>query len=280
MKLKIVIMFAFLCSLFYNPSLKSQLVENELKNSIIELSDEKLEALGINVKNSSIELISNDVVISNKSKTTYNVNRKIIIKGDRINLKSPKSKELKSCTLFPLRIAVLTSKNKTYTYFSKITKVNEYLLYDVNNEAHAMPPYSTDIVQNNWKALHIKLDNKRDVYLWFDPSDLITKPDELEKTTEPIKDAGFMENIRIAPNPTKDGKAQIKFLLKNDATISISLYDISGQKVVDILTATYKSSGDYTFNINAEALADGMYLVLIQNDKGEMITQKIIKCSY
>lgn len=282
MRMQKIIGTAMLICFLVGNSLMAQIPENELKNQIIKVNQQQLESLGFKVTDNKIEVIANDVISKNDSQNKTVIKRKLSIKRNGINLLSPNKAEKAGKKVFPVRMAVLTREGNTASYYSRISDAEKYLCK--NGKETSGSRYLSD---NNWKALYYKFPDNAELYIWFDADDLekmykdIEKmPKEIEKTPEPMKDAEFLSDVQISPNPTRNGKAEIKFYVNTATDISISLYDIAGRKVLDILPSSSLISGMQKYYINGEELSDGMYLIVIQNDKGETITKKLIKTSY
>ncbi len=265
-KLLVILLLSAIASI---PVFASNHASDELKNCLIELSKEQLEDLGIFVKGNSVEMIAMDIQKNSKSANDKMVIRQINIKGDRINIRTPVWKGKVSPILFPLRMAVLQSKNMSASYFSKITEVDANTIANPNI-----------IAENTWKAIIIHLDNDRDLYLWFDPKDIKSKQDITDNSSEQRQDAEFMRDIVLFPNPTTNGKSELKFYLVDDATLTISIFDISGRNVGSVLANSPMKFGTQSCIINCEDLPDGMYLIHIKNEKGEVISKKLIKTVY
>lgn len=73
------------------------------------------------------------------------------------------------------------------------------------------------------------------------------------------------------PNPFNPSTT-ISYSLPLSSTITISVYDINGRKVADLLNNTSQSAGEYNLNFDASNLASGVYLYRIDakansNDK-------------
>ena len=67
----------------------------------------------------------------------------------------------------------------------------------------------------------------------------------------------------ITPNPvTNDAKVRIN--LATDATVSISIYDILGNKVMDITSTEMLSAGSHSIGFSAAELTSGVYVVRMQ----------------
>lgn len=79
----------------------------------------------------------------------------------------------------------------------------------------------------------------------------------------------------VYPNPT-DGQFTVELSDKKDAPVTISLYDISGRWIKDLLNEPHQSSPAYSFDLDKNTLPRGVYFIRITS--GEASTcHKIIK---
>nr|NQU92884.1 T9SS type A sorting domain-containing protein [Bacteroidota bacterium] len=95
---------------------------------------------------------------------------------------------------------------------------------------------------------------------------------------EGIQEQPTLSNLEVYPNPFSN-MATIKFGVEEPAFYDITLVDINGRIVTDILSGDLKA-GDYVIpiignNINGKTLQNGVYLVKISNQI-ETITKKLI----
>ena len=67
----------------------------------------------------------------------------------------------------------------------------------------------------------------------------------------------------ITPNPVSSS-ATIKYIVANGNNTTIAIYDVQGNKILDIVNNEYKNSGTYEFEFDASKLANGVYAVQIQ----------------
>jgi hypothetical protein len=77
------------------------------------------------------------------------------------------------------------------------------------------------------------------------------------------------------PNPAQ-GKASIRYGVKNDGPARLVLYDISGRMIRSIFSG-YAHAGFYTATINAETLAKGIYYYCLQSGASVCTMKMIIK---
>lgn len=74
-------------------------------------------------------------------------------------------------------------------------------------------------------------------------------------------------NMTVYPNPTSD---IINLDIMNEQTVSVQIFNISGQKVMDVILDEFNSS------INVSELSSGTYIVKM-NDGTETYTDKFLK---
>jgi hypothetical protein len=70
--------------------------------------------------------------------------------------------------------------------------------------------------------------------------------------------------IKIAPNPTTN-TVNLNYTVKNPGDVKISLYDVSGKLVKNILDAQ-KETGVYETRVNTRGLATGIYFIRIESN--------------
>jgi len=75
--------------------------------------------------------------------------------------------------------------------------------------------------------------------------------------------AGF---INLAPNPS-NGIAKLSYVVKTEGNVNISVFDAAGRSVSTLVNET-KPAGEYTFTLNNQNLAAGIYFVRVQTPDG------------
>ena len=78
----------------------------------------------------------------------------------------------------------------------------------------------------------------------------------------------------IYPNPFNPS-TNIQFILNQSEQVSISIFDIKGNKIKNLLNQKMLPPGEHNVTWNALGIPSGVYFVKIEN-KLEMSTQKII----
>jgi len=100
------------------------------------------------------------------------------------------------------------------------------------------------------------------------------------KTTSAAKsapipsDAPYVTNLELYPNPSK-GISQLNYELLTNSKVSIQLFDNKGQMVRNMINQLEQPMGLHSEVINTEALASGIYYLMIRtNDHTQ--TKKIL----
>lgn len=85
-----------------------------------------------------------------------------------------------------------------------------------------------------------------------------------ENTVETYKPANY-ELYQNYPNPFNP-TTSIKYTLPVDGFVNLSVYNVVGQKVTDLVN-TYQKAGTYNISFNASYLPSGIYFVRMNSDK-------------
>ena len=132
----------------------------------------------------------------------------------------------------------------------------------------------TDIAcQNNKIQICHKAGNKeRTLCIAFDQQaidDHLAHGDELGPCGGSFKWSGEVTEsqvyVSIAPNPF-DGVATVEIALEADANVVVEVYDLKGSKVMDIHRGAIKGGAPAFFEISAENLAGGAYILKVTGD--------------
>ena len=169
-----------------------------------------------------------------------------------------------------------------------ITKLGGYIPIlvksgDVNLES--------DKAKKLWRA---------DIIIWFEPSELLFSllPERISKDLkseyqsifvkkegngssckyfEACKNMpGAIESFIIYPNPTDD-KFEMEFSLNNSRILSAGLYSVNGQLLKTILSNKTFEKGSSSYATSIAELPQGVYLLVVESDKGDVITKRIIR---
>jgi hypothetical protein len=106
---------------------------------------------------------------------------------------------------------------------------------------------------------------KARIYPYSSPSVEDTRELELE-TKNPV----------LYPNPVAD-HAELKFLLEEDDTVTINVYDAKYHLVVPVVNQQKMSKGEQNHSLDLSSLAQGLYFVSIEGANSEHGVIKLIK---
>jgi hypothetical protein len=82
-------------------------------------------------------------------------------------------------------------------------------------------------------------------------------------------------NLSLFPNPT-NANSTLSFTLPERANVNVAVYDLMGKRVVDVFAGT-ETAGNHTYNVAAEKLTSGIYLLKVSLDNGaSVITNRLI----
>jgi hypothetical protein len=84
----------------------------------------------------------------------------------------------------------------------------------------------------------------------------------------------LVNDMMITPNPT-NGEISIKFNVEKSGDAEISLFDITGRKIMTVVDE-YMPKGKYTYSTDLTKLADGLYIAKLIT-KTKSVTDKVIK---
>jgi len=87
---------------------------------------------------------------------------------------------------------------------------------------------------------------------------------------------GAVETTGVFPNPTSDGGATMSFTLAEDRNVNISLHDLTGAKVMDLVRNFPRKAGVGQLAFTLPGVTPGMYLVTLTTDRGERAVQRLI----
>jgi Secretion system C-terminal sorting domain len=79
---------------------------------------------------------------------------------------------------------------------------------------------------------------------------------------------------KVYPNPAK-GTCNVIYSIPTESMVGMSIYDLSGRKVTDVLSDTYQSSGRYKLPVDVTGLTNGMYLCMLMVN-GEAYIEKVV----
>ena len=94
----------------------------------------------------------------------------------------------------------------------------------------------------------------------------------LVNTDNPVVNA--VELITISPNPVYGDMLQVNYTLTTAATVSMSVYDITGRKMADLPADEWQSEGENTIQLPLPSgLPSGSYFLQIKTASGTAAVQ-------
>ncbi len=88
--------------------------------------------------------------------------------------------------------------------------------------------------------------------------------------------SGGLKNLNAYPNPT-DGALNVNFILEESCKVNLSLHEVSGEKIKNLIANKQYNAGNIEEFFDISDLPSGMYVIIITNDKGDQVLQRIIK---
>jgi type IX secretion system substrate protein len=90
-----------------------------------------------------------------------------------------------------------------------------------------------------------------------------------------VEQKRFLAGLKVFPNPTSD-EIQLSFLTDATSSVQLSVYDISGRKVINLLPKSY-AAGLNTIKANTSSLLPGAYFIVLQNGRSSRTTKFTVK---
>ena len=153
--------------------------------------------------------------------------------------------------------------------WNELTGAETYNFQISNNFAFNSPIIDTNVAENQYKVNNedgLEADedyfwrvqgvNSDSTSEWTEPCSFTTKPNSVEEA--------IINNIEtsVFPNPFNKSTT-IKYTLIKNAEIKISVYNMTGMKIVDLLDS-YKVAGEYTIEWTPNNLSNGAYYYQIK----------------
>jgi hypothetical protein len=87
---------------------------------------------------------------------------------------------------------------------------------------------------------------------------------------------GALSDATVYPNPATNGVTTLSFALGEERSVNVSVVDLSGTTVVDVVRGQRFTSGQRDISIPLNGIAPGMYVVKVQTEKGEVLAKRMI----
>lgn len=88
--------------------------------------------------------------------------------------------------------------------------------------------------------------------------------------------AGAIEGTYLYPNPAPEGRTTLHYKLLENRLVSVTLFDIWGRRIRELVSPESRTAGEGEFALGCGDLPEGMYIVVLQTDKGEQSVQRIM----
>lgn len=160
-----------------------------------------------------------------------------------------------------------TLTDSTYFYVSNNCGFN-YIIWSFGDSTiyattgNPNTPYVHMYPDSGWYNVCVTVISATDTLTYCDSVYIANRPASAGVNTI----ESLIANLTVAPNPISNNSS-VKFLLKKSSAVRIELYDLIGNKVK--LIADEKHEKDlYNFNVNADDLKQGIYLMRLTTDYG------------
>lgn len=88
---------------------------------------------------------------------------------------------------------------------------------------------------------------------------------------------GAVSSSLVFPNPAATPQVLLQYTLDEERVVSVTLHDIGGRCLAELVTAGRKTKGEHRDELRLpQDIRPGMYLVVIQTERGEHAVQRLI----
>jgi len=238
----------------------------DYQTKIIESDNALLNSLNIKTSKYSLEIPDSSGNGASKYCKIVTGSKKISIRNSKLNDKVK--------NIITPKLVVYTFKNGSSAFFKGLNQGKE------NNKSPDKIANQL-ISENSWVAVHHKMNEKygeqSDVWIWYEPKDLkkVVNQPKLGGNII-VNESESLIDINIYPNPAVDN-AKISINLKADMMLKISIYDISGKVVQEVLPE-FKliNNGTNDFPIDVNRFQSGMYFISIVRENSIIYSYRLI----
>jgi len=229
--------------------------------------------------------------------------RKILLTKNSVSVSIAKKKDLDDVRTFAPVFVVNTFKNGSAAFYRTINDTKKYVLPD-----SLISGKSSSVLDAAWASKLVcvaveftprgKNPSKNIVYLWYAPTTEFI--DELpQEIAEPIwsetllaergivasAEGNFTDSWRstseimtsiVYPNPVQGSNATLEFTLNSPTSLTIALYDISGNKIREFYPATSYPQGKQILELPITSITDGMYFVSLIAENRQPVVQRLL----
>jgi hypothetical protein len=108
---------------------------------------------------------------------------------------------------------------------------------------------------------------------WFDELRITKEPVNYSSMTTKVESRPLSTEIFCYPNPITD-RSQIQFSIAKDEKVNLSVFDIHGRKITNILNKNLPA-GTYNYSLSKNLPSDGIYFLRLKTQEG-IATRKFI----
>ena len=286
----VIVIFSLLV---WFPNNRFKAEENNLKTNFIEIKEGDFSNFGLELKNGKLNMIflgSDNVDLNNHNFDSKLKTMKILISDCKIETRNVKQTDISKCSKLIPNLIVVQAGNNSSVYYNDIKDFKNNFENSIVQDANKVSETNID----NWIAFHYKIqeNNKRpfDIYLWYDKSKLM-----MEELSEKIKKEiskfqndvhsnnpesdftnSFIKNLKVFPNPAYNGLINISMDVKSERVVNLSIYDINGNLIIELIKGKSLIEGESTLQYNLQELIGGVYFVHLTTDKNEQISTRFI----
>lgn len=117
------------------------------------------------------------------------------------------------------------------------------------------------------------------VIFWYAPSPKLTSVFQKElppsETVTAVQATKAFQNLSIYPNPAS-ANSTVSFDLSDSRTVTLALYNLLGQKLLEASKPTTQSAGHNEMKVDLSTMQAGVYILVATTDKGEQLSQRIV----
>lgn len=265
---------------------------------VIHLSERGLASIGVRITDAGVTFIENV-----NAENPQAPKRKILLTKNAVSVTIAKNKDLGDVRDFAPVFVVNTFNNGSAAFYRTINDTKKYTLPD-----SLLSGNSTNVLNAQWANSLVcvvvefttkgKKPSKNIAQLWYKPTTefIDALPQDI---AEPIwsetllgergiiasAEGNFTDSWRsrseiltsiVYPNPIQGSNATLEFTLQSPTSLTIALYDISGNRVREFYPKTSYPQGKHTLELPITSITDGMYFVTIIADNSQPVVQRLL----
>ncbi|MBK9247566.1 MAG: T9SS type A sorting domain-containing protein [Ignavibacteria bacterium] len=265
---------------------------------LLHLSEYNLAKIGVRVTDKGVTFIENV-----QPENSTSPKRKILLTKNAVSVSIAKKKDLSDVREFAPVFAVNTFKSGSAAFYRTINDTKKFTYPD-----SLLSGNSTKIINADWAnklvcvvvefTPKVKNSGKNIVYLWYEPTNTFIDALPIE-IAEPIwsetlladkgilasAEGNFTDSWRstselitsiVYPNPVQSSSATVEFTLNSPTSLTIALYDISGNRIREFYPKTSYPEGKQILELPLTSITNGMYFVTIIAENRQPVVQRLL----